>query len=266
MVSPLCEVKDGSGAYGSTAAGVDVTVGNTITIRLADSNVDTWTIQCITTDELNVAATIQAGLTINSLNKTATFTAPAAGAALRFRSVVNGGIGADGVVSSSYSTTFCIYTLSNGQRVVAADESTERGSFGWLSSLNGMLRGYTGSSSRQFSVYGDVTTTDATVTTLASHSMTDETLCAYDVIVTACKGTAATKGGRWKRSVVYRRTSAGVSTIVGTLESGTDQETDASLDVTIDTDGAHLVRVRVTGIAATTFHWNAELRVQQSAA
>ncbi len=265
MVSPLCEVKEGAGSYGSTAAGVNVTAAATITIRLADANVDSWLIQCITTDELNVAATVQASLTIDSLNKTASFTAPIAGSTLRFSSKVNGGVGPDGVLRSAYSTTFCIYTLSNGQRVVAADETTERGVFGWLASLNGMLRGYTGTSSRQFSVYGDVTTTDATVTTLVSHAMTDETLCAYDVIVTAARASAVTKGGRWKRSVVYRRTSAGAPTIVGTLEAGTDQETDAGFDVTVDVS-SNTVRVRVTGIAANTMHWNAELRVQQCAA
>ncbi len=265
MVSPVCQVKEGSGAYGSTAAGVNVTPGATITIRLADANVDSWLIQCITTDELNVAATIQASLSIDSQNKTATFTAPAAGSSLRFRSKVNGGVGPDGVVQSSYSITFCIYTLSNGQRVVAADETTERGDFGWLPSLNGILRGYTGTSSRQFSIYGDVTTSGNSATTVASYAMTNETLCAFDVIVTAARATNVTKGGRWKRSVVYRRTSSGAPTIVGTLESGTDQETDAGFDVTIDVS-SNTVRVRVTGIAANDIHWNAELRVQESAA
>ncbi len=140
MVSPLCEVKNGGAAYVTSVGGVDVTPAATIIIRLADANVDSWSIQCVTTDETNVAATIQAALTIDSLNKTATFTAPVAGAALRFRSVVNSGIGPDGVVRSAYSTTFCIYTLVGGNRVVAADETTEGGDFGWLTAVNSLVR------------------------------------------------------------------------------------------------------------------------------
>jgi hypothetical protein len=96
--------------------------------------------------------------------------------------------------------------------------------------------------------------------------MLDETMCAFDVIVCAALQTNVTDGGRWKRSVVYRRTGGGVPTIVGTLESGTDQEVTAGLDVTIDQNGVDTVRVRVTGIAATNFNWTAELRVQETVA
>lgn len=145
MVSPLCQVSNAGAAYVTSVGGVNVTAAATIVIRLADTNVDTWSIQCVSTDDANVAAAIQAALTIDSLNKTATFTAPAAGAALRFRSVVNGGIDGNGVTQSSYSTTFCIYTLVSGYRTIAADETTEGGTFGWLSSLNSILRvGITG--------------------------------------------------------------------------------------------------------------------------
>ena len=109
--------------------------------------------------------------------------------------------------------------------------------------------------------FDEAQTTDATVTTVASYSMSDETLCAFDVVVIATKRTSVTEGGRWKRSVVYRRTGAGVATIVGTLETGTDQETSAGLDVTIDTDGANAVRVRVTGLAATNINWTCRMSV-----
>ncbi len=123
---------------------------------------------------------------------------------------------------------------------------------------------YQGTRMRIISIPGEVQTADDTVTTVVSFLMLDETLCAFDVVVTAALQTNVTDGGRWKRSVVYRRTSAGVPTIVGTLESGTDQEVSAGLDVTIDDDGVDTVRVRVTGIAATDFNWTAELRVQET--
>lgn len=142
MVSPLCEVKDGAGAYVSTTDGVDVTPGNTITIHLIDTSADTWSISCVYTDDLSDAATVTSGLTINTVAKTATFTAPSAGRAYIFRSVVNNGV-ANGRNVSSYSTTFGVYTLtSGGFRVLASNETTEGdATFGWISNYNALVRG-----------------------------------------------------------------------------------------------------------------------------
>lgn len=142
MPSPLVEVKDGAGAYASAVGGVNVTPGNTITIHLIDSSADSWSIQCLTTDELSVAATVNAGLTINTLARTATFTAPVAGRAYRFQSRVNNGIGPDGKTVTSYTTTFCIYTrTAASRRVHAADETVEsNATFGWIGDLNDIIR------------------------------------------------------------------------------------------------------------------------------
>src|SRR5687767_11240352 len=105
--SPLCEVKDGAGAYASAVGGVDVTPSNTITIRLISQvDVDAWSITCATTDDTSDADTVTASLTIDSTLKTATFTAPAAGKAYRFRSKVNGGVDRNGIARASYATTF----------------------------------------------------------------------------------------------------------------------------------------------------------------
>lgn len=141
--SPVCRVKDGSGAYTTTKNGVDVTPGNTVTINLTSSaGVTTWSIQCITTDELSVAATVNASLVIDPVAKTATFTAPAAGRAYRFQSMVNAGIGPDNTFQSSYVTTFCIYTTTTlGRRVHAVDETFESdATYGWLKDFNDMVR------------------------------------------------------------------------------------------------------------------------------
>jgi hypothetical protein len=142
--SPTCEVRDGAGAYAATAGGVDVTVGNTITIRLSSqTDVDSWLIQCATTDDTSDAGTVTASLSIDATLKTATFTAPAAGKAYRFRSRVNQGIDRNGVAQASYETTFCIYTLVSGRRVMAADETTEgNATFGWIVWLNDMIRDF----------------------------------------------------------------------------------------------------------------------------
>jgi len=125
---------------------------------------------------------------------------------------------------------------------------------------------YQGTRMRILSIPGELQTTNGTDGYIVSFTMLNETMCAFDVVVCAALQTNVTDGGRWKRSVVYRRTGGGAPTIVGTLESGTDQEVTAGLDVTIDQNGVDTVRVRVTGIAATNFNWTAELRVQETVA
>jgi len=132
--SPLCDGKDGSGAWTALeTAGLDVTPSNTVTIRLRNTaGADVWTLAIISTDDTAPSVTV----TVNQTTKQATFTAPAAGKALRFQSTVqtNGS-------SDTYSTTFCIYTQTNtGYRVVALDETTEGGPYGWSSALNTVIR------------------------------------------------------------------------------------------------------------------------------
>ncbi len=148
MPSPICEVRENVGPYEATTFGVDVLAGSTITIRLADqSDVDSWSIECVTTDELNVPATINAALVIDSATKTATFEAPnQLGTALRFRSVVNNGIDANGTPNDEYDATFCIYILTAlGARVIAADETTEsHPDHGWIKSVNELIRNPSG--------------------------------------------------------------------------------------------------------------------------
>lgn len=136
--SPLCTVN-----AASTINGVNVTAASTVTIALVDTaGVKQFHVSCLTTDELLVAATITAGLTIDTVAKTATFTAPAVGSALRFQSVVNNGKDANGVVDPSLTTTFGVYVLTtSGYRVAAFDETTEgSASFGWVTKVNALVR------------------------------------------------------------------------------------------------------------------------------
>lgn len=142
MPSPLCTVQDGAAAPVLATSAVDVTPGNTVTIALASAaGVDVWDITCITTDETNSAATVQASLTINSLAKTATFPAPAVGSALLFQSLINRGNDANGP-NGTYKTTFKITTrTAGGFRVGALDEQFENdASFGSLPILNSVVR------------------------------------------------------------------------------------------------------------------------------
>lgn len=134
MVSPACEIKEGAGSYQSTDGGFNATPAATVTIHLIDSSAKSWQLECLSTDETSSAATVNAGLTSNVPARTVTLTAPAAGKAYRFRSTVDGG------GRPSLSTTFCVYTLINGNRVVALEETVEGGSFGWLGSFNTLVR------------------------------------------------------------------------------------------------------------------------------
>ncbi len=143
--SPTCEVKVGAAAYVAAAGGVDMTPSATIIIRLVDqSRVDSWLIECVTTDDTSDADVVTASLAIDTTNRTATFTAPSdEGKAYRFRSRVNGGVSLDGTVQSTYETTFCLYTTVDDRRVLAADESTEGDeTFGWIVWINDMIRNF----------------------------------------------------------------------------------------------------------------------------
>src|SRR5882762_7247620 len=110
-VSPICTV-NGS----STTNGVNVTPSASVTIALVSTaGVGTWSIQCTSTDETNVVATINASISANFATKTATFTAPANGAALIFQSRVNGGVNQQtGIQDPSLTTTFGVYTTTTG--------------------------------------------------------------------------------------------------------------------------------------------------------
>lgn len=258
MVSPLCEVKDGAGAYQPTAGGVDVTSGNTITIHLIDTSASTWTVSCTGTDENNVAATITSGLTIDSVARTATFTAPAAGSALIFTSIVNGGVGVDGVAVSSYTTTFAIHVkTAGGKRVIAVTEKLEsNSSFGWVAQANSMIRGTVSSNDRKGNVYqliGRASAVDATATTIATFSMADETAIQMEVTMVAVRTAAVTKAETYKRFVSYRRTGGGAPTIIGSATATHTAEVDAAADITFVVSGND-IQVKFTGVA--TNNWD----------
>lgn len=138
MTSPACTVN-----ATATTNGVDLTPATTATIALADvAGVTAWSILAVNTDELNLAASVNATLTVDALTKTATFTVPAAGSAVVFESIVNNGRDVNGRVAAAYTTRFAIYTLtSTGFRVCAFDESLEgNAAFGWIAKLNPLIR------------------------------------------------------------------------------------------------------------------------------
>lgn len=141
MTSPICTV-NGS----TTGDGVNVAKNSTVTIAIADTaGVKSWALKCLSTDDLQSAASVTGGLTINPTTKVATFTSPNTdvGAALIFESKVNGGLDINGRVDESLTTRFGVYVLTDAGslRVGAFDETVEgNASFGWLAKFNASIR------------------------------------------------------------------------------------------------------------------------------
>lgn len=279
MPSPACEVRDGSGSFVSTTNGVNVTPGNSVTIRLA-SPADVWSIACITTDETSSAATVNASLVVDSLLKTATFTAPAAGKAYRFQSTINGG-NANGVPRKDYTTTFCVYTLAtSGARAHALDETFESSSiWGWLSDLNDLLRnavavvsnvltlasttirhiGEPKSDQRDIQITS-ITTTDATATDLFTFATTAGRSYYLSGFI---EGTTSSLSGRWLYRVEQYYDNV-LGTLTARISSPTGgitelHETSSALTLVADANSGN-IRVRIsTGLAATTIRWRGRL-------
>lgn len=141
MTSPICTVNGNT-----TGNGVNVAANSLVTIAISDTaGVKSWSLRCISTDENHVAATITAGLSIDQITKTATFTSPnvTTGAALIFESMVNGGLDVNGRQDSSLTTRFGVFVLTStgSLRIGAFDETTEGdASFGWTSKFNAAVR------------------------------------------------------------------------------------------------------------------------------
>jgi hypothetical protein len=144
--SPVVDVRDGGGAWSSgTTGGVDVTPGNTISIRLHDSSgVSVWALQIFGVDEVTATPPTLTGVhpvthIVTSPSTIVTFTMPAGagiGRSLIFRSIVN----------SATQTTFGIYVLTSlGKRVGAVGEKFEGDpNFGWAAILNPLIRSGSG--------------------------------------------------------------------------------------------------------------------------
>ena len=188
MVSAICNVNNTSiisltppykDGYNSVPSG-------SITITLSDTtSVDAWNISCTSTDDKQVAATINASLTINNTAKTCTFTLPseATGCALQFTSIVNGGVDSNGTPQAVYKFVFGIWAIgSGGQRLFFANETLESSHiFGWMADANAVQRGGVGGG---FTAGGDLsgTSTNQTVAKLDGYSIALSTLQKSDII------------------------------------------------------------------------------------
>lgn len=97
------------------------------------------------------------------------------------------------------------------------------------------------------------TTTDATVTTAYAYTLPDNCVALMEarvVVYGPADGTSAV----YKLAAGAKRFSAGAATQIGTTVVIVEQEDNAALAATIDMNSNDM-RVRVTGIALTTFEW-----------
>jgi hypothetical protein len=131
--SPLCSVNTLA-----TAGGVDVVAGTTVTVQLLDMSANSWTLAVVGVDDTQ--AMPGPALSINNTTRTATFTAPGNGTALRFLTT------AYDAQQKAYQATFSVYVRTlGGKRVIALGETTEGDSQnGWTTPVNAAIRGSSG--------------------------------------------------------------------------------------------------------------------------
>ena len=109
-----------------------------------------------------------------------------------------------------------------------------------------------------------VATTDATQTVLATFKPNPNRV--VNVIATVLAGGTLdfSKAAAYGLEAAFRVDSTGAVTLVGSVRSlWTANETDAAWDATIDTSGG-LIRVLVTGAAATNISWEADLQIMSA--
>lgn len=106
------------------------------------------------------------------------------------------------------------------------------------------------------------TTTDATVTTIATIPIPDDTSVIIEAKVVAFRTNGADQAAYKKAALVFRR-SAGNATLQGAVQDVMgDLESDAAWDATIDVDGGNNARIRITGAGSKTLSWRCEHTVK----
>lgn len=108
-------------------------------------------------------------------------------------------------------------------------------------------------------VVSTVTTTDATVTTLATITIADDTVVKIEVDAVARRTDAAARAG-YRRAVLVFREAAGSATIQGPVDSDFTRESTGAWNLTIDVTGND-ARIRVTGVASQTINWKSTHRI-----
>jgi hypothetical protein len=110
----------------------------------------------------------------------------------------------------------------------------------------------------------EITTTDATQTTIATYTLPSNSVVELDVTVLARDYTNAVHAVYRRRAAVSRHAS-GSAALVGTVDSSVNPDKEnggaAAWDVDISVTGATAI-VRVTGAAATTIKWDERTKME----
>lgn len=121
----------------------------------------------------------------------------------------------------------------------------------WINNLqsHGVPRVYTDS----------VTTTDATVTTIFTHSTASGTNFLFGIEVVGIRTDVAGNGGGYKEDFFAKNVGGTVTvTVLDQVSTGDiarwDHEDDAAWNVTVVVSGTNIL-IRVTGVAAQTINW-----------
>lgn len=150
---------------------------------------------------------------------------------------------------------FPTYTLGNGTPFGASHQVSPDDGIRW----NDNRTGFQGSET--YEKQGFVQTTDATVTTLASVSLAElESVTLKGTISAAQSDHTNMVGGDFMISA--RRASGGNVTLVGSVVTNVNSSSAATFTCDVDT-GTQTVRVRVTGVAATTYNWGCSYSYQK---
>ena len=107
-----------------------------------------------------------------------------------------------------------------------------------------------------------VATTDATVTTIATIPIPDDSSVLVDVWVEVFRTNSADQGVFRRRAGVFRR-AAGAAALEGSVDTPLTRKSVSSptWEVTIDVDGGNNARVRVTGAVGHNLNWTCQFTV-----
>jgi len=162
MPSPTCIVNTLS-----TSGGYQASFAEDLIIELADNTgVNAWNLSVIGTDEGQDAATETGNLVYDFIKRRYEYTFPGSAASLVFRSEVNHSKDANGSYDSSLITTFIVSASTLlGYNLIAAGETTERGTFGWSGEINSKIEtGITVAEIDTSLIVNDTTTVSTTLT------------------------------------------------------------------------------------------------------
>jgi hypothetical protein len=252
VTTPISLANGGFGADVSASTGIPKVAGGTFSFVTAPSGdlvgrTDTQTLTNKTIDGANNTLTVRLGSDVTGT-----------------LGMTNGGFGANVSASSglpSFSAGSITWKTTPSGDIVGTSDSQALTNKTLTSPTLGGTPVYSATSvqatgNTRAKVYSDIAsvqTTDATVTSAFTWTITDEAVTVVTVEACAVQNTGSTTASYVRRVRIKRD---GGTVTVGTVESTfTDEEAGfATCDITIDNSGS-TGRVRVTGVLATTIDW-----------